>query len=293
MRSKHANRWDQRDHPYSGRVAVLSTKHDKLPLVAPPLERMVGLSVTTIAVDTDVLGTFTEDIPRLGSPLDTAIAKARLGMNASGGVIGVASEGSIGPDPSFPFVTADRELVVLVDDEADIIVWESCIGQDIVASTTTVHPGDNLQRFLTQVDFPTHRLIVRPNETGVLPIRKGIDNIKHLTAAIVECASVSPDGCACIATDLRAHMCPSRQRIIAAAAERLAKRLAQRCPSCGAPGWGCVDVLLGVPCAWCGTEIARPRAEIDGCPACEHRTIRPIVTPNFRVDPGQCPRCNP
>lgn len=293
MRSTHANRWDQRDHPYSGRIVMLSTKHDKLPLIAPPLERIVGLRIATIAVDTDILGTFTEDVPRLSSPLDTAIAKARLGMSATGQALGIASEGSIGPDPSFPFVIADRELVVLVDDEADIIVWESYIGRDIVAATATVRPGDNLQPFLTQADFPTHRLIVRPNDIGVQPIYKGIDSLERLTVAIDESAYAASDGRACIATDLRALACPSRQPIIAAAAERLAQRLAQRCPSCGAPGWGRIDVLIGVPCAWCGTEVPRPRAEVEGCPACEYRTVRPVVAPEFRVDPGECPHCNP
>jgi hypothetical protein len=292
-KTQHVNHWGQRGHPYAGRIAVLSTKHDKLPLIAPSLARIVGLNVNVAAVDTDVLGTFTGDIPRPGSPLDTAIAKARLGMSATGQVLGIASEGSIGPNPSFPFVIADRELVVLVDDEADIIVWESYVDPGIRTATTTVRPGDSLESFLAQADFPNHRLIVRPKETGTPPIRKGIDSLERLNAAIVECASAASDGLVTIATDLRAHVCPTRQPIIAAAAKRLAKRLALRCPSCGAPGWGRVDVLIGVPCSWCGTEVALPRAEIDGCAACEHREVRPVVAAEFRADPRECPYCNP
>jgi hypothetical protein len=78
-----------------------------------------------------------------------------------------------------------------------------------------------------------------------------------------------------------------------AAAERLAGRIAARCPGCGAPGWGRIDVLLGVPCAWCGTEVTRPRAEINGCPACEHRETRAVVSIEDRADPGECSNCNP
>ncbi|MHB8245189.1 MAG: DUF6671 family protein [Acidimicrobiales bacterium] len=290
---RRPSEWDHPGHPYAGRVAVLSTKHAKLPLIGPPLERAVGLRVDAAAVDTDALGTFTGDIPRLGPPLDTAIAKARLGMSLTGQALGIASEGSIGPDPALPFVIADRELVVLVDDDAGIVVWETNTSWEIVTATTTVRPLEDLEQFLTRAAFPAHQLIVRPNSGQAQPIHKGIANLGDLTAAISECASVATDGLACVETDLRAHACPSRRTVIAAAAGRLACRLAARCPACGAPGWGRVDIVLGVPCAWCSTEVARPRAEIDGCPACEHRATRPVVTPETRADPGECPFCNP
>ncbi len=286
-------RWEQAEHSYTDSLAVLATKHDKLPLVAPPLERAVGLRVDAVAVDTDVLGTFTGDIPRQGPPLDTAIAKARLGMSAAGRALGLASEGSIGPDPAMPFVIADREIVVLVDDQHDIVVWESHSSWDIVTASTSVGPDDDLGPFLSQARFPEHQLIARPSIGAVQPIYKGISSIEKLTAAVAECAAAATDGLARVETDLRAHACPSRRAVIAAAAERLASRIAARCPACGAPGWGRIDVLFGIPCAWCGTEVARPRAEIDGCVTCEHRETRSIVSPEVRADPGECPYCNP
>ena len=82
-------------HRYLARRAVLSTKHDKLPLVAPPLTRRVGMTVDTVLVDTDQLGTFTGDIARGRSAWETAVAKARLGMQAARCPIGIASEGSM------------------------------------------------------------------------------------------------------------------------------------------------------------------------------------------------------
>ncbi len=288
-----SRRWGQAEHPYAGATAVLATKHDKLPLIAPPLEDAVGLRVEAVAIDTDTLGTFTGDIPRQGPPLDTAIAKARLGMNAAVRPLGLASEGSIGPDPAMPFVHSDREIVVLVDDENGIIVWESHSSWDIIANSTSVGPDGDLGPFLSQARFPEHQLIVRPNCGTVHPIHKGISSLDHLTAAVAECAAAATDGLARVETDLRAHACPSRRAVIAAAAERLADRIATRCPACGAPGWGRVDVLLGIPCAWCGTEVPRPRAEIDGCVACEHRQTRSIVSAEVRADPGECPYCNP
>lgn len=285
--------WDQLTHPYAGRTAVLATKHEKLPLIGPPLERIVGLRVDAVAVDTDTLGSFTGDITRLGTPLDTAIAKARMGMRATEQTLGIASEGSIGPDPAIPFIIADRELIVLVDDDAGIVVWEAHSSWDIITNTKTVRPDEDLELFLTQADFPAHQLIVRPNNGAIYPIHKGIISPGDLAIAITECASVASDGLARVESDLRAHASPSRRTVIAEAAEHLARRIATRCPACGAPGWGRVDVLLGVPCAWCGTEVARLRAEIDGCVACEYRETRETISSETRADPGECPICNP
>ena len=285
--------WGRADHPYAGRTAVLATKHDKLALIAPPLEALVGMIVDDVAVDTDVLGTFTGEVPRPGSPLETAVAKARLGMRAAGRFLGLASEGSIGPDPMMPFVHSDREIVVLVDDANEIVVWESESSWDIVATSTSVTPDDELDPLLVRARFPEHLLIVRPNSGPVGPIHKGISQRDHLMSAITECAAASTDGLARVETDLRAHACPSRRTVIAAAAERLANRITTRCPACAAPGWGRVDVIFGVPCARCGSEVHRPRAEIDGCVACDHRATRSIVPAEARVDPGECPVCNP
>ncbi|MCL4423226.1 MAG: hypothetical protein M1115_08705 [Actinobacteria bacterium] len=288
-----SRKWEQLEHPYAGRTAVLATKHEKLPLIGPPLLATIGLQVQTVPVDTDSLGTFTGDIPRQWPPLETAIAKARLGMNVARQALGLASEGSIGPDPTIPFVITDREIVVLVDDDNGIVVWESQHSSDIVAAATKVSTDDDLRPFLSKACFPDHQLIVRPSSGALHPIHKGISSIDQLTAAVTECATVANDSLALVETDLRAHVCPSRRAIIAAASVRLASRIASRCPSCGSPGWGRIDVQLGVPCAWCGTEIARPRAEIDGCPTCEHRETRPVISPEVQADPGECPYCNP
>ncbi len=285
--------WAESDHPYATKVAVLATKHDKLDLIAPPLGRIVGLQVEVADVDTDVLGTFSGETPRKLPPLDTAIAKARLGMSTTGHRLGLASEGSIGPDPAMPLAVSDMEIVVLVDDDDGIVIWESHRSWEIVADARSVSPGEDFGAFLSRVGFPEHRLIVRPNSGSVHPIHKGISSPRQLDAIVAECAAASRDGLARVETDLRAHVCPSRRPTIAEASERLARRVAARCPSCGAPGWGGVDVIIGVPCGWCGTEVSRVAAEVDGCTRCEYRQTRPVVAENARADPGECPYCNP
>lgn len=251
------------------------------------------MEVTAPALDTDQLGTFTGEIPRPGPPLDTAIAKARLGMAATGSALGLASEGSIGPHPASHFVTADIEIVVLVDADRDVVVWATATGIDILAAAQALEPGRDLTALPGRFDLPGHAVIVRPNQGPPEPVCKGLRDLADIEAAVAKCAAASPDGQARVETDLRAHVWPSRRPTIRLAAERLASRLAARCPACASPGWGPVDVVKGVPCDWCGTPVDDLRAEADGCPACGHRAERPVVAPGATADPGRCPHCNP
>ncbi|HLP23650.1 MAG TPA: hypothetical protein VK139_06380 [Microbacteriaceae bacterium] len=99
--------------------AVLATIHGKLALIAPPLEQRLGWRVTEAAVDTDAFGTFSGEIPRRHGPRDIAVAKARAGLDVVPAKFGLASEGTIGPHPAMPLVTADTELIAVVCPERD------------------------------------------------------------------------------------------------------------------------------------------------------------------------------
>lgn len=277
---------------YAGQRAVLATKHGKLACIAPSL-RQAGLAVEAVAVDTDNLGTFTGEIPRTAPPLDTAVAKARLGMAATRNPIGLASEGSIGPHPMVPWGIFDRELVVLVDDRWGIVVAGVAASADITTIARTVRPGDDLDCLLAGADVPVHAVIVMPNVGPPHPVRKGLRSAAQIAAAVTVCAASSPDGAAQVQTDLRAHVCPSRRRVIRDAAEDLAARLLTSCPACRSPGVGKTGVVLGLPCGWCGGEVEVVRAEIHACPACDHREERPSVPAGATADPGRCARCNP
>ncbi len=285
-----------RGAPYDGDLAVLATKHGKLGSIAPELAR-AGLVVQAADVDTDVLGTFTGEVPRSAPPLETAVAKARLGMVAGGIPLGVASEGSVGPDPDVPWLTVDDEIVVLVDDRRGIVVAGRHASSDVVAVSAVVGPGaglrDRLRDLARQADLPDHAVTVVPSLGPPRPVRKGLRRIGDIADAVEACAAASPDGLARVATDLRAHCCPSRRAVIRAAAADLAHRLGARCPACGSPGWGLAEVRTGVPCAWCGAAVGRVRAEVDGCPACGHRVERPVLPASAVADPGECARCNP
>lgn len=67
-------------HPYSHCIPALATMHGKEKAIAPAFKRHLGMSVLPCDfIDTDAFGTFTGEIVRQATPLETAIAKAKLG----------------------------------------------------------------------------------------------------------------------------------------------------------------------------------------------------------------------
>lgn len=276
---------------YDGAAAVLATRHDKLPLIAPAFD-LLGLTIEVEAVDTDSLGTFTGEVERTANQWNTAVAKARLGMQATGATIGIASEGAIGPSPSMPYVISATELIVLVDDELGIVVGETEVLFDIVVGSFDAAPGEPLDDHLRRAEFPEHGLIVMPSVGARSPIHKGIHDRDELDRAIADCAEVSTDGRARVMTDLRAHHCPSRRPIIAAAASRLAARLAACCPACATPGWGIVRANRGAPCSACGDEVDIVTGYVEGCQRCPAELALPLPG-RATADPARCPSCNP
>jgi len=282
-------------HPYAARTAVIATMHRKEEAVAPALMSKLGLIVTsTPGLDTDQLGTFSGEIPRNGTTLDVALRKARLGMSAAGVPLGLASEGSFGPHPAIPYIPAGMELLVFVNDERGIVVTESLVTEKTNYDHLIVSPSEASDAFLQKIGFPTHGLIVRPNEGEVASaLAKGIVDPDRLRRAIDTAAAVSSDGRARMETDMRAHFNPTRMRSLAILAERLAQRLARQCPACGAPGFGRTGSRAGLLCETCGTPTELVVAETLGCPACDYTEERLRGDGLQRAPPQHCPSCNP
>lgn len=255
------------------------------------MDLAIGLHVVDVDVDTDSLGTFLGDVPRLGTPTDTAVAKARLGMNEIGVPLGLANEGTIGPHPAVPFLVADVEVVVLVDDElgTTVVEVETEFGIPTVAVDVDADRWGDIP--FESAGFPDHGLIVRPT-SSFAPMFKGIHDVDDLREAVGECARTGESTTVRIESDLRAHHHPSRQRVITRAAERLARRLASLCPRCGTPGWGVIRREGGAPCSWCGHRTQQVRLEHLACPRCDCTAVED-VSPSEGVDPALCSRCNP
>ena len=279
-------------HPYLYKRIALTTKHDKLRLIKPAFDEYVGCELFEVNLDTDQLGTFSGEIERVASPRETAIQKARLGMKETGLLLGIASEGSIGPDPAVPFIHSNIEHLVLVDDENGIVISEIHRSFEIIAATITAAPDQDLTSFLEKADFPNHALIVRPNTQIKSNCIKGINNHEQLMHAIEISSQLSPNGFVVIESDLRAMHSPSRQRNIEEVAKLLAKRINLLCPNCQMPGWGRVGYEKGLNCSEC--ELKNPdaiRQEKLGCVKCDHVELGNVIA--SVLDPAQCNFCNP
>lgn len=281
---------------YAGRRAALATMHGKEFAITPALFDRLGVFVeVAIGIDTDALGTFTGETPRVGTMRDAAIAKARLGMAATGLTIGIASEGSYGPHPQMPFMAGGIELMVLADANRGIVVAEHLIDDAPVFDHAITRDLAAIEDFLRRVRFPDHALIARPNagDWDSEPVRKGIRSMAALVDSIAECSIRSRDGQAFLQTDMRAHMNPTRMTTLRRLAIRLADRVASPCPACGSPGYGQIDVETGLPCEWCGAPSLMVRHLVFGCVCCNHREQRPRPDGHTHADPGQCPMCDP
>ena len=267
----------------------MPTKHDKAKLVTKHFNDILAMQVQEVVVDTDIFGTFTGEIERVGTPLETAIKKARLGIETTGNPFAIASEGSVGQDPLFGFINANIETMVFIDDELEIQVHETIKSNEIVAFTTNTLKTD-LGAFLKKADFPNHALIVKPQHgTGAI---KGVRTLQELEEAILKARDGSSDGEAIIESDLRAMSSPSRQKNISNVALKLVQRLSHLCPQCQTPGWGLTSFVRGVECSQCGDVSEEAiKQEILGCVKCEYTAFGAVI--NVTLDPARCMSCNP
>jgi hypothetical protein len=283
--------------PFPDPRVALATLHGKADALAPALAAL-GLQVENVAIDTDALGTFAGDIERPGTPNEVVIEKARRGMAASGLKLGLATEGSFGPDPLLGFLPLHMELLAFVDDEHGQTIVIEQAGHDTNWCSKAVRPGDDLQPVLASIGLPTHAALVKPNRWTArldepLPVAKGLIDPADVAEAIERMAAHSQDGLARLEADLRAHMNPTRLAALGRLGQRLAERLATPCPDCRAPGFGRIDARLGLPCEMCGEATDLVRAEIHGCGVCGHHEDRPRADGLSVADAGHCPECNP
>lgn len=277
---------------YAGSRLALLTQHGKEGVIASVLDTALGCRVERVTgYDTDLLGTFTRDIPRAGMQLEAARRKARIGMALSGLSLGLASEGSFGPDPMVGMFPWNVEFLIFLDDERGLEVVGVAQGK---ANSSYLLTADwaAAEAFAKQAGFPAHHLVVRPESEDDPRIRKGIAAWAELKAVFAWALAESANGRVFVETDLRAHANPTRMDNIRLAAEDLVKKLRSLCPDCGTPGFWIVERVDGLPCADCGAPTRETRAEILGCLKCAHRETRERAGRQY-ADPGRCDYCNP
>ena len=278
--------------PYAGQRVALLTQHGKERVIAPALDAALRCRVECVAgYDTDLLGTFSRDIPRAGTQLEAARRKARIGMELSDLPLGLASEGAFGPDPMAGLFPWNVELLVFVDDERGIEVTGMAQQATRFAHLLT-DDWEQAVQFARQAGFPEHHLVVRPQGQDDPRIEKGLAGWTALEAAFNQALGEAENGRVFLENDLRAHAHPTRMDVIRLAAVDLAAKLNSPCPACGAPGFQVMERLSGLPCADCGAPTREIRADIHGCLKCAHRETRERADVEH-ADPGRCDYCNP
>ena len=268
------------------------TQHGKQDLVREPLEAALGCHlVHTDGYDTDQLGTFTRELTRAGSQLDAARKKANIGMALTGASVGLASEGSFGPDPFGAFMPWNTEVLLWVDRVHAIEVTGFAHGpaQSLHRMVTSLQ---ELERFATDARFPEHHLVLRPEHAEHPDMDKGIRDRETLLKAFHLAQAKSANGVVFVENDLRAFCNPTRQKTILKATGDMVQKLLSMCPSCDTPGYWLSQQIPGLPCRDCGSLTRLPKAEIWGCKKCGHEEPRKVQSQPW-ADPARCDFCNP
>jgi hypothetical protein len=285
-----------KDSPYRGSCFILATKHAKSIAIAPSFLENIGTGVIEYVCDTDQLGTFSGEIERKDSALECARCKCELALEklGSGVEFVLASEGSFGPHSFIPFLPRDQEILYFIDRRHDFHLHLSHVSANTNYQMKSITSFDELKAFLTSSQFPSHGLILRPNnkESSNL-IFKGVCDESELKEAFKRCQKKSSDSMVWVETDMRAHMNPSRMEVIRELANKLSLRLASHCPKCSMPGWGIVSTESGLRCEDCGLPTELTKYEIFGCVKCAYEEVLDRKDCLKQASPRFCNYCNP
>lgn len=283
---------------FAGREIAIATMHKKEEVIAPLFEKELGLTcVVPQSFDSDVFGTFTGEVQRLDSPLDTLRKKAKMGMQKAGTDLVVASEGSFGPHPTLFFVPAADEILIFVDKKNDLEILAREVSTETNFGHAEVGTEEALLKFAEQSLFPSHALILsNPIENATNPIEKpffykGITSQAELINTYRTLRKKTKT--VLVQTDMRAMYNPTRMKTIAKACHKLIRNIVSQCPSCVTPGYNVTDVLDGLPCSLCGRPTKSTLAHQYVCRRCGHKELRYYPNLKQQEDPTFCDYCNP
>lgn len=275
----------------TGQKVALATKHGKEKIFSRLLSE-ISCELIMASFDTDGFGTFSGEVAREKSPKATAIAKAHAAAQTANTNFAVASEGTIGPHPQLPLITADIEWVAFVDRSRGIEITEHFISTEIVAVQETWSSSLDVEKLAAKADLPVHSLIARAREGLSFWSRKGMKTTEELKQAVADFHLLGWDAELVFESDFRAMESPSRMKNIESAASQLISRLSTECPQCQMYGFGVVGYEHGLPCLGCGESVPDVvKAERLGCLVCSAEALKPREL--TAVEPSRCYNCNP
>lgn len=277
---------------FEGRRLVIATKHRKEEVLAPILERELGVHCFTLPTfDSDLFGTFSGEVERLDDAMLTARLKCEKAMEMAQCDLAIASEGSFGSHPSFYFLSSDDEVILLVDKKLDASFSSRELSLDTNFNGEEISSYEELTDFANRSKFPSHGLILRKSKTCRETIIKGITDWPVLKESYDKL--IKSNSSLFVETDMRAMFNPTRMKVISIAAERLVANLKSTCPFCHFPGFSIVKIKEGLPCELCHFPTRSIMSHIYTCQKCLE--TKEILYPNKKMaeDPAFCDYCNP
>jgi hypothetical protein len=280
-------------HPlFENRTVAIVSKHQKERAILPVFKALLGCEMTVLdGFDTDKFGTFSGKIDRLKNPMDTIKDKCIAGLDNWDWELGVASEGSFGPHPFIPFITANEEWMILIDRKNGIEILERSISTKTNFNQEEIGHLGNLFGFAKRIGFPEHGIILKDAVENATHFVDRMDTIEALIEGFYRLKKVSKTVIA--ETDMRACYNPTRMAHIEELSRQLARSIKSECPQCQFPGFKVQHVISGLPCKFCETPTRKALKHIQECKRCGYLHTISYPAGIRCADPGDCDRCNP
>ncbi len=277
---------------FQNRKLLIATKHQKEKVIAPILEKELGVSCFVDGTfDTDSLGTFTGEIERELDPISTAREKCIRAMKLNNCDLGIASEGSFGPHPTIFFISADDEFLIFIDSKNNIEIIERELSTFTNFNGKQIQSQQELLEFAQQSDFPKHGIILRKSKDENTDIHKGITDIETLKKTFEHL--YLKYNTVYVETDMRAMFNPTRMSVIEKATQKLVQKIKSACPQCQMPGFGITDAKKGLECSLCGSLTNSTLSYIYICQHCQYTKEEMYPNKKTKEDPMYCDFCNP
>jgi predicted Zn-ribbon and HTH transcriptional regulator len=246
-------------------------------------------------LNTDVFGTFTREIKRPDTQIITARLKAKKALEMYDEEIAIASEGSFAPHPLIPYIYANREIIIFLDQENDLEIIGEVFSMETNFNHQTISSLEEAEEFAQKVGFPEHGLVISFDNisTGTTEFIKGITSKENLINSVETAIKNTSDNKFHIETDMRAMYNPTRMKNIAFATQDLINKINSLCPQCHTPGFMINQKIPGLPCELCHQPTSLIKAVIFQCQKCNFTQQQLFPNNQEFADPSLCEYCNP
>lgn len=277
---------------FQNRKLLIATKHKKESVIAPILEKELGvICFTDDRFDTDQFGTFSGEIERINDPITTLKNKCLSAMDLNDCDLAIASEGSFGPHPTLFFANADDEFLIFIDKKNNIEILVRELSTTTNFSGKEINSKSELMDFAQKIGFPSHGLILKNTKIGAEHVEKGIVDLRRLIDVYEQ---LKTDNQAIyVETDMRAMYNPTRMEVIKNATMKLVSKIKSCCPKCEMPGFEVTKANKGLACNLCGFPTNSVLSYIYECQHCKFSKTEMYPQNKQFEEPMYCDNCNP